>query len=233
MNLESSSSKNKNLPQLPSDDSFLDDFDFKPITSGLGFNHSQPEIKPVIYAEKTLKAPTPIQQAPFKKESNVYQNDLSLFYGQTQSSPQEPFKEIKAEVVYINAPKSQRIVAYVLDLSLILSVLSIVLTIMTKTIEMDLIEVWSTYPNEITPLVLVLFCGFYMMYFSIFEKACQSTLGKNLMGIRVVSFENKVQDLGLLVLRSFISLTSFVSLGLFFYFDLQNKVTRSKVIKVN
>jgi uncharacterized RDD family membrane protein YckC len=104
---------------------------------------------------------------------------------------------------------------------------------MARTIEMDLMEVWSAYPNEITPLVVILFCGFYLIYFSIFENSTQSTLGKNLLNLRVVSTKNEIQEFHLLLLRSFISLTNFVSLGLFSYFDLQNKITNSKVIRVD
>jgi uncharacterized RDD family membrane protein YckC len=104
---------------------------------------------------------------------------------------------------------------------------------MSRLIEKDLVEVWTTYPNEITPLVLVLFTGFYMMYFSIFEKTFQSTLGKNLLGITVVDLDNKNQSFIMLIFRTFISLMNFVSLGLFSYFDLQNKVSNSKVVKVD
>ena len=65
------------------------------------------------------------------------------------------------------------------------------------------------------------------MYFSIFEKTSQSTLGKNLLGITVVDLDNKSQSFTLLMFRSFVSLMNFVSLGLFSYFDLQNKVSNS------
>jgi hypothetical protein len=71
------------------------------------------------------------------------------------------------------------------------------------------------------------------MYFSIFEKTSQSTLGKNLLGITVVDLDNKNQSFIMLVFRTFISLTNFVSLGLFSYFDLQNKVSNSKVVKAD
>src|SRR5687768_16467855 len=101
---------------------------------------------------------------------------------------------------------------------------------MARTISMDLIDVWSQYPSEISPLVMTLFCGFYLIYFSIFEKASQSTLGKNLFGIRVTGMNDKSLSLVSLIVRSTVSLLNFVSLGLFSYFDLQNKVTNSKVI---
>ncbi len=211
------------------------EFEFKPITSGLGFHHQKTtDIKPV-FTERTVTVnPLPqTHQAP-KKEMNVYQNDLSLFYGQTQATP-DAIPEIKLpeEKYYRLASKSQRVFAYLSDLLLVASILGIVLTVMARTISMDLMDVWSQYPNEITPLVLTLFCGFYLIYFSVFEKTSQSTLGKSLFGLRVVTSSDKSLSLAALFVRSVVSLLNFISLGLFSYFDLQNKVTDSKVIRID
>jgi uncharacterized RDD family membrane protein YckC len=230
MNLESLPSK-KN-PIVPKDELLMDDFDFKPITSGLGFHHPKTsDVKPAF--ERTLSLPVinPTTSHSFpKKEANVYQNDLSIFYGQQTSVP-TPTVQAKAEKAYRLATKSERILAYMIDLSMVLSFLGIVLTVMARTISMDLMEVWTSFPNEITPLVVVLFIGFYMIYFPIFEKASGSTLGKNIVGLRVVDNQNSQQNFVSLTLRSFVSLLSFASLGLFAFFDLQNKISGSKVIR--
>ena len=208
------------------------EFDFKPITSGLGFHHAKrTEVRPQT-TERTV-AVAPIPGGP-KKEMNVYQSDLSIFYGQQNIS--EPVQEIvspvKEEKIFKLASRGQRFWAYLLDLSFLVSILGIVLTIMARTISMDLLEVWSLYPHEITPLVVTLFCGFYLIYFSIFEKSTFSTLGKNIFGLRVVNEENQQQTLTVLLIRSSFGLLNFISLGLFSYFDLQNKVTGSKIVKV-
>jgi hypothetical protein len=221
-----------NKPVQSSNEDF--EFDFKPITSGLGFNHSKPtDIKPTV-VEKTITV-NPFQNttAP-KKEMNVYQNDLSLFYGQTSApilQETQIDKKESTEKVYAIAPKALRIYAYVTDLLLVAASLGLILTVMARTISMDLIEVWTSYPNEITPLVMTLFCGFYILYFSVFEKTSQSTLGKNIFGLRVVSTDNKILPLSALILRSVVGILNFVSLGLFSYFDLQNKITSSKVVR--
>lgn len=233
MNIEQVKNQKNTTP--PSIDDM--EFDFKPITSGLGFHHQKTtEVKPII-TERTL-AVSPIQttQNP-KKEMSVYQSDLSVFYGQ-QAPPMsipEPELEVKLpeEKYYRLALKSQRVMAYIADLFLVASILGIVLTVMARTISMDLMDVWSQYPNEITPLVMTLFCGFYLMYFSIFEKTSSSTLGKNIFGIRVTGIDNKPLSLLTLLARSSIGLLNFVSLGLFSWFDLQNKVTGSKVIRID
>lgn len=231
MNLEQVKSK-KESPVA------MDDFelDFKPITSGLGFHHQKStEVKPVI-TEKTVAMNTVNSFTSPKKEMNVYQNDLSMFYNQSQQAPSEmimPELKIEEEVTVRLATKTQRFFAYTTDLLLVTSVLALVVTVMARTIRMDLSEVWSLYPNEITPLVLTLFCGFYLLYFSIFEMSGHSTLGKNLFGLRVRSIDNKPLSLLTLLMRSTVSLVNFISLGLFSYFDLQSKVTSSKVIRID
>jgi uncharacterized RDD family membrane protein YckC len=102
---------------------------------------------------------------------------------------------------------------------------------MARAADMDLLQAWTEYPHEMTPLAVTLFAGFYIGYFSIFEKSSSSTLGKGLLGIRVVNDENKDQRFIVLILRSIITLANFLSLGLFSWFDLQNKVTGSRIIR--
>lgn len=213
------------------------DFDFKPITSGLGFHHQKAtEVKPVI-TERTVAMSTltpPI--APMKKEMNVYQNDLSLFYNQTPPQtvnlPEMMMEQPAEEKYYRLAGRPQRVMAYFSDLLFIVGSLGIILTVMARTISMDLVDVWTQYPNEVTPLVVTLFCGFYLIYFSIFEKT-GPTLGKSMFKLRVVDLDNNSLSLMSLIVRSTVSLLNFISLGLFSYFDLQNKVTGSKVIRID
>lgn len=231
MNLESTGKKTSQA--LVHDDVSMDDFDFKPITSGLGFHQPKPaELKPV-FLEKIISTPvnTTTTINP-KKEMNVYQNDLSLFYAASELKTTPVIPEPKAEKIIRTATKVQRLAAYLIDLSLLFGVWAIVMTVMARMVKMDLIVLWQTFPQEITPLAFTLFCGFYLMYFSIFEKAASSSLGKNLCGIKVVDNANQNQDFLMLLLRSFITLINIISLGLFSYFDLQNKVTHSKVIRV-
>jgi uncharacterized RDD family membrane protein YckC len=233
MNLESVKNS-KNTP--PAIDLELDEFDFKPITSGLGFNQNQKttEVKPA-FVERPMpvRETKPVRTAPVaRQEMNVYQNDLSLFYGQTEQIKAAPAIEAKPEKIYRTATKIDRVVAYVLDMALITSVLSVMLMFMTRALDMEIMEAWAQYPDEVTPLIVTLFCGFYVLYFAVGEKT-GATLGKSLMNIRLVDTDNRNQNFMTLIVRSLITLTNFASLGLFSYFDLQNKATGSKVIKAD
>ena len=235
MNLEQVSSPKKNSPATDLD---LDEFDFKPITSGLGFSHQQKvttEIKPAFVERAIAVRETPVARpmAAPKKEMNVYQNDLSLFYGQAEQVVKPaPVAEEKPEKVYRNATKVDRIIAYVLDMGIVTSILAVTMIAMARAMEMEIMDAWAQYPDEITPLVATLFCGFYVLYFTISEKS-GATFGKSMLNIRVVDTDNRNQNFMTLMVRSVITLANFASLGLFSYFDLQNKATNTKVIKAD
>lgn len=208
------------------------DFDFKPITSGLGFHHpKQTEPKSVKMDRSVAKNQNPVQFQNTSSDASYHQSDLSIFYSRNNLEPtDQAFKEVEIKTLKL-ATKLERSLAYTLDLLFVASALSIVVTIMARSINMDLIEVWDSYPNEITPLVVSLFCGFYLLYFSIFEKGGQSTIGKAMFSIKVVSVNEKSLTLSCLLLRSIVSLLNFAGLGLFSYFDLQSKISSTKVVR--
>lgn len=239
MNLEPTNN-GKNSP-LEIDDLF-DDLDFKPITSGLGFHQKNSNPKPAFTERVTPqsasqtpdKLVTSITQQPAASE--IYQNDLSAFYNTSSILQEEaisPSTKKEKEVKRLKVASSgQRFGAFIADLLFISSLLSIVVVVMARIIHMDALSAWRNYPQEITPLVVSLFVGFYLMYFSIFDKFPGASLGKTLFNLRVVEKRNqKALSFTQLFVRSFITLIGFLSLGLFFYFDLQNKVTNSEVVR--
>jgi len=82
MNLDTNSSK-KPLKIMATDDM---DFDFKPITSGLGFhNEATTDIKPLFHENRPSVATPSVPKIKLesRKEMNhqIYQNDLAMFYG--------------------------------------------------------------------------------------------------------------------------------------------------------
>ena len=234
----------KNGTQAPVEvDDLFDDLDFKPITSGLGFHHKANNPKPAFTERVSPQAAsqTPTPTAPVRIEqqagTEIYQNDLSIFYNKTLNSSaattavsQENEPEIKKMKT---ASASLRLGAFVADLLFIFSLLSIVVVVMARIIHMDAISAWRNYPQEITPLVSSLFVGFYLMYFSIFDKFPGASLGKTMFNLKVVQKKNqKALSFSQLLGRSVITLLGFLSLGLFSYFDLQNKMTNSEVVRI-
>jgi uncharacterized RDD family membrane protein YckC len=213
----------------------LDNFDFKPITSGLGFHHEtktdSQEIPKVTSLRRERSVASPYQVAEPQADS-FFPSDLESFYSSASKAPSvEKLAARVREVTPLKqASSSVRIAAYLLDLGLIFSSVMLTGLTMTRALGLSLSEVASRYPNEATPLILTLFVGYYLIYFSVFEKSETSTLGKSIFSLRVSALEEEKLTLTKLLLRSSLSLLNFVSLGLFSYYDLHSKVSRSRVV---
>lgn len=214
-------------------DQFLNDsFEFKPLTSGLGFHNEPKKIE-------VTKTPDPISRSSIQKplakkihqEMDPYSSDLSLFYGKETLTPVQFPDMPKEEVVYKRASSSERILSYLIDLSFIAALNSMIMVFIAWNVGMDLSELFFLYPDEMTPVAVTLFCGTYLIYFSVFEKTSSSTLGKSFLNLRVMTETQKNASWLTLLMRSFIGLANFISLGLFSYFDLANKITKTKVVR--
>lgn len=239
MNLEKNGSKKSPVLSDQELDQFMNDsFEFKPITSGLGFhnqsktievNRTPDPVKPV------MPKPAPRLNQPMAARGHIemdpYSSDLSLFYGKETLIPVQ-FPETAKEEVYLKpASSSERVLSYMIDLTFVLALNSLIMVFVAFTVNMDLIDMFTQYTDELLPIVLTLFSGTYLIYFSVFEKTSSSTLGKSFLNLRVVGTNQKNASWGTLLLRSFMGLANFISLGLFSYFDLANKVTGTKVVR--
>lgn len=236
MNLETTKKSDKTMIEI---DDLFDDLDFKPITSGLGFHQKTNNPKSAFTDRVTPQAATQTQNTMMSNglaqpaAGEVYQNDLSAFYNNASAPKVNSQTTSVGEVKKLKvASYPARLGAFVADMLFISSLLSIVVVVMARIIHMDAISAWRSYPQEITPLVISLFVGFYLMYFSVFDKFPGASLGKTLFNLRVVQKNNqKPLSFSQLLGRSFITLLGFLSLGLFSYFDLQNKMTNSEVVR--
>ena len=280
--LGSDHQKFKSVSQQELEEDF--EFDFKPITSGLGFHgkrqgsvDSENEFKKTLnssrFSSSTLKQSShqsqysARNQAPQKPYSELasfsevsshqndagqFQGDLSLFY-QGQVPPtnyQNQFSDNQnSEEDYLftstsrlekkhkftqpaqSATMMKRFFAYVIDLVMVTFIVSSVVFFMTKFIKLNLAEAFSQYREDFLILMGVLFVGFYVIYFSVFEKTRQSTLGKGLFKLSVV-VENETSPTFLrLFFRTLLGFINLFTLGLFMSFDWQDKLAKTKVIQ--
>lgn len=215
----------------------LENFDFKPITPGLGFHH-EPKTETIDVPKATpVRREQRREASPYQRletSENFFPSDLESFYSSSQTSAPkiEKIAEKVREIAPLRAAgSSERVAAYLLDLGLVVSSVTLTALTMARVLDLDLMEVVNRYPNEATPLLLTLFVGFYLIYFSVFEKSSASTLGKSIFALRVAPLEGEELSLGKLLLRTGVSLFNFVSLGLFSYYDLQSKMSRSRVVR--
>lgn len=223
--------------QMDDLDDLLDDVAFRPITDGLGFHHNQTSSKATEAVSRVqMPAPArtmkPMAQTPTAHE--VVKSDLQLFYHH-QGTPLDVVQPERVLEEEIKADKKAswgpRILAYAVDLSVLLIIVMAsakILSIATSISFADL--VWEGNV-EIVSTLIVLFCFFYVLYFSVSEKVQGRTFGKELVGIRVKSIYRVPLTLDVLMLRSLISLLSFISLGVCALVDLHGKLTSTHVVK--
>jgi len=228
-------------PANPADELF-DDFDFKPLSKGLGFHHANKSEEAVkeatrVMTERAAPVRTAVRpQHPFEQhrmaqpnvevQRDYVQNDLALFYG-AKAEPQ-----IIAESEVIEAPeatKALRFAAFVMDLIIIGGLT--VGTLQTVALLTGLNiwrEVFAFEPVSVTAFTMLFSC-YFLLYFTLLEKFQGKSLGKDLIGLSLDS-KHKT-EMGVIFVRSLITLLGFLSLGLTNAVDLPGKITGTRVVR--
>lgn len=224
------------------------DFDFKPITDGLGFHHSVKEKKDVELdlksksemlrtdlLKKTLKQESKIISRPVEKIDTTRVGELAAFYGKEKESKKIEIK-FNEPIIIKSTDKFivHRAVAFTLDL-IILAVAVSTLALLALLLGDVPLSFARQSLSEIDFQVNLFFvCYFiYSLYFSFFDTSRFSTLGKNIMGLQVVNSDSKRLTMAQSYLRANLVLLSSVTLGLLGVLDLQSKLTSSIVKKLN
>ncbi len=230
--------------QAPVADELFDDFDFKPLSKGLGFHHANKSEEAVKEATRVMversapaRATAPARsQHPFEQhrlaQANVdaprdfVQNDLALFYA-AKAEPQIHIEE--AYVPVLPASKPLRLAAFSVDMIVVGGLTVGTLQSVSWLTGLDIWnEMWVLEPTMLTAVVLV-FSGYFLLYFTLLEKFQGKSLGKDLMGLTLAT-EQRPQ-MTLLFMRSLITLLGFLSLGLTNAVDVPGMITDTKVIR--
>jgi uncharacterized RDD family membrane protein YckC len=224
------------------------DFDFKPITDGLGFHHSVKEKKNVELdlksksemlrsdlLKKTLKKETNGISRPIEKINTSRVGELAAFYSEEKESKKI---EIKFNEPIIIEPTDLllvgRAIAFILDLIILvvaISTLSILALILGEVPLAFARQSFSGIDFQVN--VFFVFYFIYSLYFSFFDTSRFSTLGKNIMGLQVASSGSKRLTMAQSYLRANLVLLSSMTLGLFGVLDLQSKLTSTRVKKLH
>ncbi|MCO4792943.1 MAG: RDD family protein [Bacteriovoracaceae bacterium] len=218
------------------------DFDFKPITKGLGFHKDKKEEKRT--RVKPKKSPSVINnftnsEAPTAPQAQ--NTELEAFYSNSQPAMRSDFDQIKSKPIskqrkakkkikLQEAPAFNQFCAFAIDFIMISMAtgLTLGLLIAISGFEYSLL-VKSLGELEVTKYVLSLFMIFYMSYFTILDIA--GTVGKSAMGIKLVSSDGQKLKMKHTFVRAFVSLLSFVALGLPNLVDFQGKLSDTKLVK--
>ena len=231
-------------------DDLLDNFDFKPITDGLGFHHSLKE-------KKQIKTDLSIQSEALKKEletrvdllsaandqtkdtSSIHRGDLAPFYAseleEKKVSEIELGLEPKEEIQKVKAPSMFiRFSAWAVDLFILALLMFITFSSILLISEVPLETLSLLMLNdEIITSIAFISLMFYVFYFSFFDKTTYSSLGKNIFNLQV-KHVNKSKRLGLIqvFMRTLITVISLPLLGLPIALNIHNKLTDTKVVTV-
>ena len=229
-------------------DNLIDNFDFKPITEGLGFHHSlkdEKEIRVDLQKQsKLLKSEFETRTESLQSKSvnlavapTANMGDLSPFYEtpktiQTKTILTEIFEdEVEDEVVAVEASLNSRFYAWAIDFLVLVSVLTLTFASIIFFAELPL-EVLNIFmvSSEIPESFLAIFLLFFLFYFTFLDKTEYSTLGKRVVGIKVVGTNNENIKLTKSFLRVLISMTSVLLLGLPLILRMQDRLTETSVI---
>jgi uncharacterized RDD family membrane protein YckC len=227
-------------PTLPED--FFEDFDFRPVTEGLGFHHGKKtdeamNMARTIAAEKASASRSiPRSEHPFSNLQTTtapiartyVQSDLSLFY--KQDSTEIP-QDVAAPGSAQQAPRAVRAIAFVMDLSILIVVTWATLGGVEFFTKLPLLDSLIVAQSEVMLSALVLFLGYFLIYFTILEKFQGASLGKEVLGLRVVDIHHRPISLVRAASRSVATIFGFLSLGFTAWMDLTSKATDTQVVR--
>jgi uncharacterized RDD family membrane protein YckC len=232
-----------------------EEFDFKPITKGLGFHHSIKDKKELTSTlkQKQIDLKDSLDQRakqlnkPINKINTqataTSMGDLAPFYQEQKKesvsldievSKEEDDHEGIANAMVESASMIIRFGAWLMDMIIInalffISFISMMLTSRTPlTVVRELLMSVDLFIT-IMPIYVI----FYIFYFSFFDKTSFSTPGKKLMGLKVINLQNENISMLQALMRSLITVVAAFTFGLITILDAQSRLTDTKVIRKN
>lgn len=194
-----------------------EEFSFKPLSSGLGFHNDSPSIPVFPRVQKELWEKPKYFSFEDAKKRNFRETDLEQFYEPTH---EEVFEKIFSNVA-VNEKREEfnsfvspvrQFSAWTFD-TMIVSALTLT-NIMLMFVASDIPLTNTGVDLETVLLCSSLWTFWYLMYFTIMEYT-GLTVGKKILGLKVKSVNQGSLDFTQAFIRSFFSLFSIATLGLF------------------
>lgn len=199
------------MENTPSEDFDLDDFSFKPITKGLGFHPKKEEIA------------RPFKPTPVRATRNYTQTT-------TTTTLVRPVKKVKEKEILLTANPRDKILAFIIDLSIITAVSILTLTMLVYGADLNIQVLISLFPfYELFLFASSIFSLYFLLYFSILDLT--ATPGKSLMGLELKLENGKRPQLGNTLPRAMITLLSLPLVGLPLLSNFQSRYSESEVYK--
>jgi uncharacterized RDD family membrane protein YckC len=228
-------------PELPAD--FFEDFDFRPVTEGLGFHHAKKTDEAVQIARahvmERASAPRSIPRVnhPFTQLQNsvptapaqdYVQSDLSLFYARPAAID---LSEEETAPVHTIPSRAVRAVAFVIDLVVVAFMGQATFFAVEVLTGVSLVELAMAGSPEAWASGLVMLLGYFALYFTLLEKFQGATIGKEVLGLRVTTLDGSPVSLMRVAGRTVVTVVGFLSLGCTAWVDLSGKLTGTRVVR--
>ena len=223
----------------------MDEFDFKPITEGLGFHHSIEEkskIKTRLNSQKKslqkdLENRVQVLQTstPDTKPHVEHMGELAAFYNTEEFNPANVAPLVKeeeiTETVMSEVSMGIRFTAWVVDVAVVAFMFgtAMVSILFTADMPFDLLNPIMV-SSDLSTGLLGIFTMFYIFYFTFLDKTEYSTLGKRLFNLKLVGMM-KSPSLFNTFNRTILSMCSVFTLGLLSLLSLQDSLTDTKVVR--
>jgi uncharacterized RDD family membrane protein YckC len=227
-------------------DDLLDNFEFKPITEGLGFHHSLKEKAKVVtelnLRSDSLKKDIQTRVNILSKDeiisasSDVNMGELAPFYNENNSAQTTPpvlALEEKSEEEFVSiAHMGMRLFAWIIDILVLITSMLVTFASIVFFAELPMESLSALMiSDQISTSFLFIGSLFYIFYFTFLDKTSYSSLGKNILGLKIISQKksNRV-SLAQSFFRVLLSILSLPLLGLPLLLRVQDRLTETQVI---
>ena len=206
-----------------------DDFNFTPLTTGLGFNHERD--KRVLKTGKSVNMiaePAAVQKNKLKEKIFDASSYLDVFEKKLNVPKEEVVKENFEEVIQL-APVRMQISAWLIDVLVIFALMSVTMIFSAAVPGMKLNDFLNLISfKDMIIFSAIMFVCYYVLYFSIMDYFI--TPGKYLLNIRLVRTNGANLTIKDTFIRSLVSAASFSALCVPLYIDFHGKISDTKVI---
>ncbi|MCK5072148.1 MAG: RDD family protein [Bacteriovoracaceae bacterium] len=199
----------------------LDDINFKPVTSGLGFNSNKRTLPNTFLKHITSAEHIRTNRGPCL---DIFQKSTVEEYQKEEIS----IERSNPESEEINISRSRQACAWAIDLLVILLFLSVtvaIFLIVPGVKVMNLLNFIDTVHMAV--FATTFFLTYYVIYFTLLDFF--NTPGKYVMNLQLVRTDSKTITLVHTFVRSLSSIVSFLALGAPLFMDFHGKLSDTKI----
>ncbi len=222
-------------------ENILEEFDFSPVTEGLGFNQEK-------YNKIKKNLEPSIESIKSNKHSRLKSNTESLGTNQIKLTPKEKIIE-KTPEMSLNIPKvsssaevhttyksetekisfMKKVFSWLMDVIVVAGATAITAIMVTYFITGDVNLSFMKSLDFITNFLIPMFIMNYLFYFSIFWKTTNQTLGMNILDLKIESTRNDEITFVQTFLRSVMSFISIFTSGILEILGFSNAISWTKI----